>query len=433
MASFRGGMEFFGGRPVKLVELRERLTAPAVWVRCVDRPVVTRGQRVEAGQVLTEPADPSLPCRIAPITGTVAGIQVIDDGADGGFRIHLEPVEAIASASVALAAPRRDRFIDWYEALRRTGPWSLDGLEIDLVAQFERVKAAPPAELLCIGADRFPPFADRSSLMIGFADDAVLGLKTLGGVVGAKRTTMLVGRTARVEKRLRASCRNFGVRLETLENVYPNADPTLATWLYSHGRQRLPHGADPLDHGVMLLTPWLAIRVARWLTRGALDLVQPLMVGRLGGAAEPTMQWVFPGQRLEIGQDAGSALLMGDPMTGRLMTGEHGAVVEAGDQLVTVLTRESARVVPLLADAETGVQDCIGCGWCVEVCPTRLQPIHLMKMAESGVDDETLALWLPWCIECGLCTHVCPSGIPLAQRLREAKGRDAEGARGAVS
>ncbi len=290
MASFRGGMEFVGGRAVKLAAPRGRMAAAPIEVSCADRPVVAQGQAVAAGQRLCEPADASLPCVIAPLAGTVAAVR--ETGA--AFDIRIEPSESEAPTALPIEPPHHERLVDWYDAMRHTGPWALDGLDIGLVAQLERAKQRPPEQLLCIGADRFPPFADRSSLMIGFADDAVLGLKVLGDVVGAKRSTMLVGRTARVVARIRKSCRNFSVQLGTLDNVYPNAHPTMAAWLFSHGRKRLPHGADPMDHGLMLITPWTAIRVGRWLTRRVLDVVQPLMVGRVGvstGEAQPGPAW----------------------------------------------------------------------------------------------------------------------------------------------
>lgn len=422
-------MEFFGDRPVRLVEPEDRLAATVLRLRCVGQPIVQQGQRVEAGQGLSQPIGSSRSCVIAPITGTVVAVDAgpAESHPRRFHEIHIEPIEELAATSIEIAPPHREQLVDWQEALCRTGPWVMEGLGLDLATQFEKIKQEPPEELLCIGADRFPPLPDRSSLMIGFADDAVLGLKTLGNIIGTRRTTMLVGRTSRVEKRLRKSCRNFDVRLETLENIYPNADPTMAAWLYSQGRRRLPHGADPLDHGLMLVTPWAMIRLARWLTRGRLDLVQPLMVGRIGDGSRPTIRWVFPGQPWEriqdeagVGDQGRARMVIGDPMTGCL-SDHRLAVIESGEQLVSVL---SAEPPPFSTDpaADAGkVEDCIGCGWCAEVCPTRLRPIHLAQLAQRTPDDATLAKALPWCIECGLCTHVCPATIPLARLLREAK------------
>ncbi len=120
-------------------------------------------------------------------------------------------------------------------------------------------------------------------------------------------------------------------------------------------------------------------------------------------------------------------VVIGDPMTGHRCVPGRPPTVQPGDQLISVLGRQVPRVVddPPAASPTSrpapGVVDCIGCGWCTDVCPTRLRPIRLLQMHESMVDDENLARQLPWCIDCGLCSHVCPAFIPLAQLLRSAR------------
>ncbi|MEO0966154.1 MAG: 4Fe-4S dicluster domain-containing protein [Planctomycetota bacterium] len=63
----------------------------------------------------------------------------------------------------------------------------------------------------------------------------------------------------------------------------------------------------------------------------------------------------------------------------------------------------------------------MSCGWCMEVCPTRLWPIELLERSRSRPGDARVAEELSWCVSCGLCSHVCPSHIPLAQGLRSAQ------------
>jgi electron transport complex protein RnfC len=65
-------------------------------------------------------------------------------------------------------------------------------------------------------------------------------------------------------------------------------------------------------------------------------------------------------------------------------------------------------------------EPCISCGWCADVCPTRLRPVHLMQLAQRSQNDQRLVEQINWCIDCGLCSHVCPVSLPLAQTLRAA-------------
>lgn len=64
---------------------------------------------------------------------------------------------------------------------------------------------------------------------------------------------------------------------------------------------------------------------------------------------------------------------------------------------------------------------CIRCGKCVDVCPMNLIPQKLNRfydgedfnmMEEGGLGD---------CMECGCCSYVCPSKIPLTYKFKTAK------------
>lgn len=99
-----------------------------------------------------------------------------------------------------------------------------------------------------------------------------------------------------------------------------------------------------------------------------------------------------------------------------LAPGVEEPTVPDDELLVSVIPREPA-------PAE---EPCITCGWCVDVCPTALRPIHLATLARTHADDDALLDHLDWCMECGLCSHVCPSSIPLTQTLRQAAHEMAE-------
>ncbi|MBW2540250.1 MAG: 4Fe-4S dicluster domain-containing protein [Deltaproteobacteria bacterium] len=68
-----------------------------------------------------------------------------------------------------------------------------------------------------------------------------------------------------------------------------------------------------------------------------------------------------------------------------------------------------------------GERACIGCGYCVDVCPVDILPQLTFKSIFAQEIDESLAHGLLDCVECGLCSYVCPSKIELAATLKEAK------------
>ena len=67
---------------------------------------------------------------------------------------------------------------------------------------------------------------------------------------------------------------------------------------------------------------------------------------------------------------------------------------------------------------------CITCNYCEEACPVNIIPHLLYKHVQRNIIDETLmGLHIFDCIECGLCSYVCPSKIPLAKYIKEGQER----------
>jgi electron transport complex protein RnfC len=64
---------------------------------------------------------------------------------------------------------------------------------------------------------------------------------------------------------------------------------------------------------------------------------------------------------------------------------------------------------------------CIGCGRCVNVCPSGLMPCQLSENIEAEHFDGAEALNALDCIECGACAFTCPAHRPLVQHMRKGK------------
>lgn len=439
MGRFHGGMEFPMGHPVRLSPPPEQLPAEPIRLTCRQRPEVVLGQVVEAGQLLSMPVDPALPCHLCPITGTVRSItpwqgsststarRVVSSASRNGkwYDVAITPASASTKTALELKSPGERDLESWYPTLRRLGPWAQPGLRVALSSQLEAATRQKPDMVICVGLDAFPPYPDRSSLLVSFPDDVALGTRVLAEIVGARTAKLAASNHKQVVSRCRKACRNFRVKFAAAENIYPAADPTMV--LYAHARGRtMPIEGNPMQHGVMLITPWTAIRIARWLTQGKLDLIRPVMLAGFGTATLKE-RWVFAGQPLATVDPAlwGSSdalaetVLVGNPMTGRPIWAPS-----AGNGQLPPVVPEDEHLITLLGDRPTlQPEPCISCGWCSEVCPTQLRPIHLMQLSMTHSNDNHLADRLPWCIDCGLCSHVCPTQLPLAQAIGLARGR----------
>ena len=66
---------------------------------------------------------------------------------------------------------------------------------------------------------------------------------------------------------------------------------------------------------------------------------------------------------------------------------------------------------------------CIGCGRCVEACPSGLNPHKLYQCITTNHSQKAISLGLHSCIGCSSCSYICPSRLDLAHTIIGAKDR----------
>ena len=65
---------------------------------------------------------------------------------------------------------------------------------------------------------------------------------------------------------------------------------------------------------------------------------------------------------------------------------------------------------------------CIRCGKCIQVCPMKLQPIHMYMYTLKKDFDNMAKFHVTDCFECGSCTYNCPGRLPLTPTFKMGKG-----------
>jgi electron transport complex protein RnfC len=65
--------------------------------------------------------------------------------------------------------------------------------------------------------------------------------------------------------------------------------------------------------------------------------------------------------------------------------------------------------------------NCLRCGRCVAICPMKLVPCNIARMAEYEKLEDAENWGILDCMECGSCGFICPSNRKLVQWIKYGK------------
>lgn len=404
--------------------MSQHIGAPAV-------PVVEKGQKVLAGQLIARP-DGYVSANIhSPVSGTVAAIDLAPDGAGlprAAVVIRVEGDEWMPEID------RSEKFVKGCpsspdEIVRKIADAGIVGM--GGAAFPSHVKLTPPpgrkADVLIInGAECEPYLTADHRLMLERGREVLTGASILAKALGVEMTYIgIENNKADAIGHLTAAARDFlSMEVAALKTRYPQGGEKQLIEAVT-GR-RVPSGALPVDVGVVVHNVGTAFAVyeavqknkplvERVVTVTGKGIMQPSnFIARIGTPVSSLIEAAGG-----MPDDAGK-VLMGGPMMGRAASNIDAPVVKATSGIVILGAKEALR------HRETA---CIKCGWCINVCPMGLEPYLLSKVSQKRMWDEAGQRHVADCIECGSCAYVCPARIPLLDWMRIGKTGAAKAAR----
>lgn len=384
-------------------------------------PLVKAGERVLRGQKIADGSGFVSSCAHASVSGTVR--NVIQLRHPLGFLVDAVKIEndgldewhpdCCLDRDLAALQPDEIKTI-----IQNAGIVGMGGATFPT-----HVKLSPPPgvkmdTLILNGAECEPYLTADDRLMTEHPEEILQGAALLGRVVGVQRIVVgMENNKPRAYGTMSEAAKKLGLGIEVvaLPVKYPQgAEKQL---IYALTGRQVPSGGLPAAVGALVqnvstaYAVYEACRYGRPLTERVMTVTGP-------GVKKPANLWVRLGTmaehilaECEFDPVATKKLIAGGPMMGMPMRDLEWASNKGGNGILC------------LTDAGAYDHDpCIRCGRCVEACPMSLVPSELSNYGESGNlagSKEANALD---CIECGCCSYVCPSKRPIVQWVRMEKG-----------
>ena len=428
--SFFGGVHLDGRKtstqrkPVAALEVEpERVVIPMrmhAGEPCV--PTVRAGDRVEVGQPIAQPQGLGAVIH-ASVSGRVEAVglwphpwggeeQAVVICNNGQNRLWSDTPEGADYC-----------FISGQEIIERVGRMGITGLGGASYPTREKLlQAAGRVDTVIVNAAESEPYITADHRLLLEKGEAILtGVQILMKAVDARRGIVAVegnklNAVEALERRLRR--RRRPVQVYAAPSRYPLGSEKQV--VKSMTGREIPPGGTAADAGCVVFNVGTAYAVYQAVARGR-ALTHRAVTVTGAAVSRPRNLWVPIGTPLRCLVEAAGGfrdepelVIMGGPMMGIVQSDLEAPVIKPTNSLVCMAGWERRRPRP--------EEVCLRCGRCVAMCPMHLMPLEVNRALTRGDTAALMRLPLQDCIECGCCTYTCPSGIPLVDRMRQAKG-----------
>jgi electron transport complex protein RnfC len=383
------------------------------------QPVVKKGQEVLLGQRIGEGKTLFSAHVHASVSGKVLAVE--ESPHPGGY-----PVMAVTIANdgqdremeiVGASEPYALSPAEIRERVREAGIVGLGGAAFPTAVKLAPPKDKPVDILIINGCECEPMLTADHRLMVEHSEAVLNGAELARLAVRAHKTIIGIEDNKRdAAAALEQAAGRFPAKVIVLKTKYPQgAEKNL---IYALLRREVPRGGLPFDVGIVVQNVgtakaiWGAVSEGRSLYERAITVGGP-------GVREPKNLIVRIGTPFQAAVDFCGGLregvdtfIMGGPMMGLAQWSLDIPIIKGTSG---ILAWESERAAAEFA--------CIRCGRCVAHCPMGLLPTRLAKFVEYEKWAEAEEWGVLDCVECGCCQYICPSKIPLVHWLRLGKNK----------
>lgn len=386
-----------------IIPLSQHTGAPAKPIVKVGDEVLVGAKIGEADGFISVPVHSSVSGKIIgignyphPFGRDLTAIEIENDGKD-------EWIDLSSWVDLEDASPDEMR-----KAIREAGIVGLGGAAFPT-----HVKLSPPEgrridTVIINGAECEPFLTSDHRLMLERSNEIVAGLRIMMRILGASQGLIAIERNKpdAIEKMKQEVKGEDSIRVIDLKVKYPQgAEKQL---IHAVTGREVPCGGLPMDVGCLVQNVGTSCAVYQAIKFGR-PLVERVLTVSGSAIKNPGNYFVRIGSRFcDVINEAGGVIedpgkvIMGGPMMGIAQHRDDVPVIKGTSGIIVLRQRDVSAYVS---------QACIRCGRCVTHCPMWLMPNEIARSVEKGLIQRANIFGLMDCMECGVCAYVCPSKI----------------------
>jgi electron transport complex protein RnfC len=413
--------EWTAEKPIESLPPPEKVMIPLLQhFGATAKPLVKKGDEVSLGQKIGE----SEAFFSASVHSSVSGkvLSVDNTNHPGGYPT---PAVTIANDGEDRLCPENEGVKDPFslspdeirQKVREAGVVGLGGAAFPTSVKLSPPKDKPIDTIIINGCECEPMLTADYRLMLESSESILKGAELARIATGAQR--IMVGiedNKKKAFKLIQDKIQEIRGEVVLLKTKYPQgAEKNL---IYALLRREVPRGGLPFDVGIVVQNVGTAKAIWEAVSRGK-PLYERAITVSGNGIEEPKNILVRIGTPFQkiiefCGglEDGADILVMGGPMMGISQWSLDTPLIKGTSGLLAWTSSPPAIEYP-----------CIRCGRCVEHCPMGLVPTQLAKYIRYDNLTDAEKWGILDCVECGCCQYICPSRIPLVHWMRLGKNK----------
>ena len=422
--TFKGGVHPIGGKKMSkykditayvpkgevVFPLSQHIGAPAV-------PVVKKGDRVIAGQLIAEAAGFVSANIHSSVSGTVKAIEKrLTPAGNTALSIVIDNDHLFEETDYSQNIKNLEGLFreDVIDIIKSAGIVGMGGAGFPTHVKLQPKNEADIDIIIVNGAECEPYLTSDYRRMIEEPNKVILGLQIVVNLFDRARGIIAIEDNKpdaiKIMKKLVKDIPKISVR--ALKTKYPQgAERQL---IYASTGRYVNSKMLPADAGVIVQNADTIISIYEAVIEGK-PLISRVVTVTGDCIANPGNFIVPLGTSYrELIEAAGGytkdpeKVISGGPMMGKAVFSLDIPVTK-GTSAILAMSKDAV--------AESVPSSCIKCGRCVSVCPGRVMPNLLADYAEHGKTEKFLQAGGMECCECGCCSFVCPAKRHLTQTI----------------